>query len=545
MPFRTLRSQIVCLLILSSLLLAGALAVVIGGRVSEGVKIQIGTALTERALELAENLDREMAVRIQEVQLLAGLDVMRTIADPSAVRRYIDGLQDSIPVFSWVGILDPSGIVLAATDGVLEGANIAQRPVFQEGIKGMFIGDVHDAVLLAKLIPDPSGEPVKFVDIAARLSGRDGGTVGVIAAHLSWAWARQIETSVMTRLRDRAGLGLYVVSTDRTVLLAPERELHGSRLGLQAVTRAQEGHAGWTVETWPDGLEYVTGYARGRGHGDYAGLGWVVLARQPVSAAFAPVVVLLGDIAVIGLVFAIVAALIGWMAASTIVAPLRRIATEADAIRRNRGGRFTAVGGPREIRLVSEAIEDLVDTVFEKDEALAELEGRAYRDPLTGLANRAALDRFLTTGEANGRPYAFACIDLDGFKGVNDNHGHAAGDHVLREVAARLERCMRGGDLLIRQGGDEFVAILQMPGADREGPARRVGGRIVDEIGQPITIDGREIKVGASVGLAFFPRDGSDLPDVLRCADIALYRAKQGGRRRVEVFDDAAGYGDD
>ena len=285
MPFTTLSSQIVGLLILSSLLLAGALAVVIGGRVSEGVKQQIGVALTERALELAESLDREMAIRIREVHLLAGLDAMRTVSDAPAIRRLIDGLQDSIPAFSWVGVLDPAGRMVAATDGVLEGANIAQRPVFQEGIKGMFIGDVHDAVLLAKLLPDPSGEPVKFVDIAARLSGHDGQAMGVIAAHLSWAWARQVETSVMTRLRDRAGLGLYVVAADRTILLAPDRSLHGSRLDLEAMTRAQSGQAGWSVETWPDGTEHVTGYAQGRGHGDYAGLWLVVLARQPVAAA--------------------------------------------------------------------------------------------------------------------------------------------------------------------------------------------------------------------------------------------------------------------
>lgn len=545
MTFATLRSRIVALLILSSLGLAAALAVVIGNRVSEGVRAQIGAALTERAVELAESLDREMAIRISEVRVLASLDVVRRLDRPHQIRYTIDGLQASIPEFSWVGVLDTAGTVVASTNGVLQGANIAQRPVFQEGIKGSFIGDVHDAVLLARLLPNPSGEPVKFVDIATRLRDVDGETVGVFAAHLSWQWARQIETSMMTRLGDRPALELFVVSADGTILLAPDSGLHGTPLALGSVAGAQAGRKAWTIETWPDGHDYVTGFAGGGGRSDFEGLGWVVLARQPVADAFAPVADLLRDIALIGAGFALIAALIGWVAATSIVAPLNRIARAAEAIRRDRGGRFPPVGGPREIQTVSDAIEDLVDTVFEKNEALVALESQAYRDPLTGLANRAALDRFLASGDLTGRPYALACVDLDGFKAINDNLGHAAGDDVLRQVAARLESCMRGGDLLIRQGGDEFVAILPMPASERDAPARRVGGRIVDEIARSFSVDGREVSIGASVGLAFFPRDGAELSEVLRHADMALYRAKHRGRRRVEVFDGAVGPGDD
>lgn len=536
MLFATLRSRIVGLLILTSVLLAGALAVVIGSWVSDSVKAEIGSALTDRAIGLAASLDREMATRIDELMVLASLDTFKSLSRPDRIRTLLESLQRSIPRYSWVGVLDPTGTVVAATGGVLEGKNIAQRPVFQEGIRGMFVGDVHEAVLLANLLPNPTGEPVKFVDIAVRLDDPASGVVGVLAAHMSWAWAREIETETMTRLDDRPALQTFVVSEDRSILLAPDRRMHGQTLDLPIVGRAQAGRAGWEVVTWPDGRDYVTGYAPARGTEVFSGLGWIVVSRQPVADAFAPVFDLMRSIAVVGVGFAALAALLGYAAATSIVAPLNRIVNAAEAIRRNRGGRFSAVDGPAEIRAVSNAIEDLVDTVFEKDEALAELQSLAYRDPLTGLANRAALELFLKTGKSHGRPYAVACIDLDEFKAVNDNHGHATGDEVLRTVASRLEGCVRGGDLLIRHGGDEFIAILQMPAPDREGPARRVGNRIVDEIGQPFMLAGGRVDVGASVGLAFFPRDGEDLPEVLKRADDALYRAKRLGRRRIEVF---------
>lgn len=545
MPLATLRSRIVALLILSALLLAGALAAVIASRVSEGVKAQIGSALSERAVELAERLDREMATRIDEVTLLSSLDDFRTLDDRPRIRRLIDSLQTTIPLFSWVGVLDATGLVVAATDGVLEGRNIAGRPVFSEGIRERFIGDVHDAVLLASLLPNPTGEAMKFVDIAVPLRDPAGATIGVFAAHLSWAWARDVEREMLARLRGERTLEVFVVASDGTILLAPNTTLHGQPLPLDAVGHARAGRSGWTVTRWPDGGDYVTGYAPGVGRGDYRGLGWIVLARQPVSDAFQPVFELIRYIALIGGAFALLAAVAGWLAGSSISEPLRRIAEAAEAVRRNRGGRFAAVDGPSEIRAVSEAIEDLVDTVVARDEALAALETQAFRDPLTGLANRAALSEFLEHPGSRGRPFAFACVDLDGFKAVNDGLGHPAGDAVLRLVAERLVKCVRSGDLVIRNGGDEFVAILQLPQPARPGPALRVGSRIVEEIGRPFEVDGQVIRIGASVGLAFCPLDTDDPAAALRLADQALYRAKRGGRRRVEVFGDLAAAGDD
>jgi diguanylate cyclase (GGDEF)-like protein len=161
------------------------------------------------------------------------------------------------------------------------------------------------------------------------------------------------------------------------------------------------------------------------------------------------------------------------------------------------------------------------------DEQLA---GLAYRDPLTGLANRALLaeraEIAMAQARRDGRRVAVAYIDLDGFKPINDRLGHAGGDALLKVVAERLASCVRGGDTVARIGGDEFVALLvdQPKTIDDFGPRMQ---QLKSEISRPISLANRRCRVTASVGLAVFPDDGSDLPTLLDRADAAMYEAKR------------------
>ena len=155
----------------------------------------------------------------------------------------------------------------------------------------------------------------------------------------------------------------------------------------------------------------------------------------------------------------------------------------------------------------------------------------AHHDGLTGLANRLLFQQTMNTALSHagqgGEPIAVLCLDLDGFKTVNDTLGHMAGDMLLRQVADRLRRVTRGKDAVARVGGDEFV-VLQT--GVREGDAvETLAARIVDTIATPFDIDGHRVGIGASVGIALFPQDGRTAPDLLRVADAALYRAKRGG----------------
>ncbi|MEU8817529.1 GGDEF domain-containing protein [Actinoplanes sp. NPDC048796] len=172
--------------------------------------------------------------------------------------------------------------------------------------------------------------------------------------------------------------------------------------------------------------------------------------------------------------------------------------------------------------------------VREQERTQAELAFQARHDPLTGLANRAVLTdrlgRLLPTADA---PVSVLYLDLDGFKQINDEHGHEAGDAVLRVVSRRLSAAVRETDLVTRLGGDEFVLLCP---AAPPAEAVRLAERVLHDIAQPVTWNGLTLHVGASIGIAAeTPGAETGATDVLRSADIAMYEAKRLGRGRFVV----------
>ncbi|HET9106209.1 MAG TPA: EAL domain-containing protein [Steroidobacteraceae bacterium] len=163
-----------------------------------------------------------------------------------------------------------------------------------------------------------------------------------------------------------------------------------------------------------------------------------------------------------------------------------------------------------------------------------ELQHRAQVDGLTGLSNRDFFRELLRQHLASGRSSALLYIDLDDFKKVNDSAGHGAGDTLLKEVAARLRRCVRPGDAVARLGGDEF-AILLGGGATAD-LAAATAARILEAIRAPIPVAGAERRVCASIGLALIPVHGHTVDLLLRNADVAMYQAKEQGRNGVAFF---------
>lgn len=177
-----------------------------------------------------------------------------------------------------------------------------------------------------------------------------------------------------------------------------------------------------------------------------------------------------------------------------------------------------------------------------RKEAESEIRTLAYNDELTGLPNRILMqDRLghaLRQARRTRNRIALLFLDLDKFKPVNDSFGHAVGDRLLQAVADRLKLTVREGDTVARVHGDEFVVILE--GIDTPEPAARVAVKIVAALGSPFMIDEREIRIGTSVGIAIFPDHATDPETLLRCADIAMYDAKQGGRNGYRFFTEDA-----
>ena len=180
----------------------------------------------------------------------------------------------------------------------------------------------------------------------------------------------------------------------------------------------------------------------------------------------------------------------------------------------------------------------LFEDITDRKMAEAKIHQLARYDSLTGLPNRALfrdqMDASVTSLRRRG-PFAILFIDLDEFKEVNDTLGHPCGDELLCAVADRLRGAVRSSDVVARFGGDEFV-ILQYPlGHPKEAAA--LADRLVAELAEPYQISGHEVVVGASIGIALAPRDGSNADLLLKNADMALYRAKSDGRRAWRFFE--------
>jgi len=170
-----------------------------------------------------------------------------------------------------------------------------------------------------------------------------------------------------------------------------------------------------------------------------------------------------------------------------------------------------------------------------------ELKYRAYHDNLTGLPNRALLlerlGQEMAHARRDSRQLAVLFMDLDRFKNINDSLGHECGDRLLCQVADRLASCTREGDTVARLGGDEFVVLL--PGLGNPEQAARLAREMLSLLSEPFMLDGNESYVGSSIGVAIFPDDGSLPTELLKKADIAMYRAKAMGRGRITFFEES------
>ena len=223
--------------------------------------------------------------------------------------------------------------------------------------------------------------------------------------------------------------------------------------------------------------------------------------------------------------------------------PIERLAAAMKAVSAEKSYslRIENVGSD-ELSQLADGFNEMLAQIEQRDRDLTHHRDRmdhlAHHDSLTGLPNRLLfkdrLKQAIQRAERGRRPLALIFIDLDRFKNINDTLGHDIGDIVLVETACRLEQCLRKSDTIARLGGDEFVVILEE--IESRQSVTQIARKIIDELSQECQVMQHRLYVTASLGISFYPDHGTDLTTLKRCADIAMFKAKELGRDNYQIY---------
>jgi PAS domain S-box-containing protein len=369
---RSLGAYLALAFSLLSILLTVVLVEVIERAALEEVKARIGHGLGELAMQTSNKLDRGMFERYREVALLAQRrDLAATATDER--RQILTSTQETYEYYGWVGMAGVDGKVQVAANGLLEGADVSQRPWFRNALKGTYVGDVHEAKLLAKLLPSPDGEPLRFVDVAFPYFDAQGKPAGVLGTHLSWRWARDVERSIIAPAAVNNHVQALIVASDGRVLLGP-KELQGAVLSQPSFNFARRQDNGYLEERWPDGQTYLVGFSQSKGYGKYPGLGWTVLVRQDIDDAYLPVKRLRRQALWSGLALALLFSLVGVVVARRITRPLGQLARSAQRIQKGETVPLeTEESSYFEVKALSGSLGALVADLVHRKQELTEL----------------------------------------------------------------------------------------------------------------------------------------------------------------------------
>ena len=415
-PRRSVAARLAWVVVLVSLLLSLLIGLVVGTTAKNDAVRAVGSLHAEYAQQLADQLDDNLNGRLQNVQIMAGLVGTRT--NPDRQRALLNQLRTASSEYAWIGLADLNGKVIAATDHVLEGEDVTGLPWFAQGKNKPWVGEVHDALPIAKWLPvTPSDEPFRFVDVTAPAKNAQGQTIGVLGAYLSWGWIQSVEQRILAPLSSSRSVEALIVSAKGQVLLGPETLL-GQALDPKlfnpdpsTVTGADPGagqgsgsnqSAYFVTANWPNKLTYLTSLAHGHGQGDFKGLGWTIVVREPASTALAPADQLQWRVLLFGLSAGLLATALGVWLTRRIAQPLNQIANAAERIQRNQAAQIPLFKGQDEVAHVSRVLNSLVNSLEARNRDLqtlnATLEQRVNErtheiERLSAESERAAVGR--------------------------------------------------------------------------------------------------------------------------------------------------------
>ncbi|GEO15851.1 cache domain-containing protein [Microvirga aerophila] len=270
----------------------------------------------------AEQLGRRMHQLWRDVEGMARLADMEK---PEDLRRQFSFLGSMDPRYSWVGAANVEGTVVAASQGMLEGQSVAQRPWFRRGLEGPAATDVHDAVLLAKLMA-PSKEPRRFVDFSTPIRSAEGQVTGALGAHFDWKWVQENVGSQKV-----PGVDFLLVSRNRVVLSGPA-DLQDKTLSVGSAIAAGQTAAVSLDELWPDGKRYITAVVPAVQHQDMPSFGWSIIVRADADAVLAPTRSIIRSFWVLLGAGALAALALFYVFATWLATPLNRLAGFAEKL---------------------------------------------------------------------------------------------------------------------------------------------------------------------------------------------------------------------
>lgn len=500
------------------------------------------------AIAISENL-RE---RSREVELLARSPLYVNADFRSAdFRASLERLQQSYPYYSWIGLADMAGIVQASTGGLLVGQSVAKRPWFQEAKKGVYLGDLHEAQLLAKLLPSPSNQvgPIRFIDFAVRVENAQGQPRGVLGVHAHWGWSQDLLHLITPQDADEEQVEFFIVNGENEIIFPELSSVHDSL----SVPVVNEGDA-VRYASWGTQKRYLTSAVAVNSPDSTVPLNWKVLVRQPEDKVLEHARGLQRAILTVFGVGLILFLLLAWLLSRQLGRPIQQLTHIAQAIAQGKPARFNLTLHTAEMRSLNQALQEMASRLLQNQreleaaarelenkvaqrtqelaEANTKLAAQARRDALTGLPNRLAANEFIGHEFHNLKrslePYSVLMIDIDHFKNVNDTYGHAVGDQVLQQVSRILAQSVRENDLVARMGGEEFMAVLPHTSLH---DALKVAEKVRTQVASAqFDLVGR---VTISAGVAIAQAHHSNADEAIIQADAMLYNAKRAGRNQV------------
>jgi diguanylate cyclase (GGDEF)-like protein len=474
----------------------------------------------ERAAMLAQagvNAHRQIGDQSRHLlEVLGQVPVVRTAQLPEC-ENFLKWVHQGRDWISGIFVVGPSGQGVCGADPIVRTLDVSDRGYFIDAVKtrGFVISDV--------ITSRVTGTPI--VAAALPIYSADGALEVVVGLTVGLPWINQVAAEASAKFN-----GVLIALDGKGQIVAyqpntpPDWTLGG--LSHSPLVKTITNSSARTFEAEdPAGVRRIFSIARLPNSGITVAVG---LNRAevlgPIDRNF------LIDATFL---LAVAAASIG---AALLVAEfglLRGVRALKTAARRLKAGKM----GLR-VKLPIFVAAELHDLAATYNAMTAEFERLAYLDRLTGLPNRRYLERYLAQRDENGeRPenlrQAVLAIDIDGFKPVNDSHGHAVGDRVLAIIARRIAAAVNERGLLFRIGGDEFLAVLRLGETQDRAAARAVGEDVRLAMEQAIEMDGLIFPVACSIGIALVPEDAKTLTGALVVADAALYEAKRAGRNRV------------